>query len=32
VREGTHIVGVAVWHAMPQQGTWTLDALRVCTP
>jgi hypothetical protein len=30
VRQGTHIVGVAVWHEMPQPGTWALDALRVC--
>lgn len=30
LREGTHIVGLAVWHAMVEPGTWTLDELRVC--
>jgi hypothetical protein len=30
VRADTHIVGLAVWHAMPAAGTWTLDELRVC--
>lgn len=32
VRVGAHIVGVAVWHEMPQPGTWALDTLRVCAP
>jgi hypothetical protein len=30
VRQGTHIVGIAVWHEMPAPGTWALDALRAC--
>ncbi|HEU0131621.1 MAG TPA: hypothetical protein VFQ85_11600 [Mycobacteriales bacterium] len=31
-RQGTHIVGLAVWHEMVEPGTWTLDELRVCAP
>jgi hypothetical protein len=30
VRDETHIVGLAVWHEMPERGTWTLDELRTC--
>lgn len=30
VRSGSYIVGLAVWHAMPERDTWTLDELRLC--
>jgi hypothetical protein len=32
VRVETHIVGLAVWHEMPEHGTWTLDELTLCGP
>jgi hypothetical protein len=32
LRADTYVVGVAVWHAMPEPGTWSLDELRVCGP
>jgi hypothetical protein len=30
VRADTYVVGLAVWHAMPEPGTWSLDELRLC--
>jgi hypothetical protein len=30
IRVDTHITGLAVWHAMPERDTWTLDQLRLC--
>jgi hypothetical protein len=30
VRLETHVVGLAVWHEMPEHGTWTLDELTLC--
>lgn len=30
VRLDTHVIGLAVWHEMPERGTWTLDELTLC--
>jgi hypothetical protein len=32
LRADSYVVGLAVWHAMPEPGTWALDELRVCGP
>jgi len=32
VRDGSRVVAVALWHAMPEPGSWVLDEVHLCAP